>query len=40
MRVSNENNLDILLKPLYDGSVSIVFFNKDDKVTKNASFAL
>ncbi len=40
MRVSSEDNLDILLKPLYDGSVSIVFFNKDDSSYKDASFAL
>lgn len=40
MRVSSEDNLDVLLKPLYDGSVSIVFFNKDNKKSKDAKFAL
>jgi len=40
MRARSEDNLDTLLKPLYDGSVSIVFFNKDDSDYKDATFAL
>ena len=32
--------MDIIVKPLYDGSVSIVYFNKDNKKTKSESLTM